>query len=45
MKMRPEQGSIHDTRKRRVSCMIIHTRWAPKNTRNIHEVGGFFNSM
>ena len=43
-----DQGCIHDTRKRRVrvsvscivyrvSCILIHTRWALKNTRYIHE--------
>ena len=46
--VRPIRGSINDTRKRRVSCIlyhvscIIHTRWALKNTRYIHEFGGFF---
>ena len=28
-----------------VSCITIHMRWALKDTRYIHEVGGFFNSM
>ena len=40
-----DQCSMHVTTKRRVSCIsyiIIHTRWALKNTRYIHEVGGIF---
>ena len=46
--MYSKQGSIHDTRKRRVLCIlyrvlciIIHTLWALKHKRYIHEFGEF----
>ena len=32
----PDQISEHDTRKRRVSCISIHTRSHKLNTRYIH---------